>query len=122
MSEFKIGDKVKRVWESNAEVVQGSVYKIRGFDAWGDLEFEGLKDFGYNEDSFELATESDLQPTYTPSELSYIAELEDRVEYLESLCEDYTKIISEKDSRIESSKDLVEDLSGCTYGFINKEK
>ena len=100
MSEFKIGDKVKRVWESNAEVVQGSVYKIRGFDRDGDLEFEGLKDFGYNEKSFDLATESDSQPTYTPSELSYIAELEDRVELLQELCGDLNKIITEKDDVI----------------------
>jgi hypothetical protein len=117
MSEFKIGDKIKRVWESNAQVVQGSVYKIRGFDRDGDLELEGLKDFGYNEKSFDLATESDLQPTYTQSELSYIEELEDRVEYLESLCEDYVNIISEKDNRIESLKGLVEDLSGCPTGL-----
>jgi hypothetical protein len=55
--------------------------------------------------------------TYTPSELSYIAELQDRVEYLESLCVDYAKIIAEKDNRIESLKDLVEDLSGCHTGL-----
>ncbi|QCQ57858.1 hypothetical protein Barba22A_gp007 [Rheinheimera phage vB_RspM_Barba22A] len=89
MSEFRIGDKVRRVCESNVEVVQGSVYKIRGFDIWGDLKLEGLEDFGYIAESFDLVAESDSQPTYTPSELSYIAELEDRVDYLESLCGDY---------------------------------
>lgn len=42
----------------------------------------------------------DSQPTYTQSELSYITELEDRVEYLESLCGDLNKIVSQKDSEI----------------------
>ena len=42
-----------------------------------------------------------LQPElYTQSELSYIAELEDRVELLEELCNDYAKIIAEKDYMI----------------------
>jgi len=37
---------------------------------------------------------------YTRSELSYIAGLEDRVELLEELCNDYAKIIAEKDYMI----------------------
>lgn len=38
--------------------------------------------------------------TYTQSELSYITELEDRIEYLQELCSDYAKIIEEKESNI----------------------
>jgi hypothetical protein len=37
---------------------------------------------------------------YTPEQLSEIEELRDRVEYLESLCHEYAKIISDKEARI----------------------
>lgn len=37
------------------------------------------------------------QETYTDQELGYIAELEDRVAYLEDLCSDYVKIINRND-------------------------
>ena len=33
--------------------------------------------------------------TYTTEQLAYISELEDRVELLQALCEDYVKIIEE---------------------------
>ena len=37
---------------------------------------------------------------YTPEQLSEIEELRDRVEYLESLCDDYAKILVEKDKEL----------------------
>lgn len=43
---------------------------------------------------------------YTPEKLSEIEELRDRVEYLESLCSDYAKIIEDKDAEIEELRSL----------------
>jgi hypothetical protein len=43
---------------------------------------------------------------YTQPELSEIDELRDRVEYLEGLCGDYTKIIFEKNAEIEELRSL----------------
>lgn len=121
MSKFKIGDKIKRVCESNHEVLQGFTYTVRGFDRYGDLELGGLEDFGYNEESFEVVTGVNSQPTYTKSELSYIAELEDRVEYLESLCVDLNKIVSRKDAEITVRQQLLDfqsvEISNIRYAL-----
>ena len=56
---------------------------------------------------------------YTPEQLSEIEELRDRVEYLESLCEDYAKIVAERDNNIEYMQEVIDELSsnGCTNGW-----
>ena len=64
------------------------------------------------------------QPTpqpdlYTQSELTYIEQLEDEIAKLNDLCSDYVKIIAEKDYRIESMQEVIDELSsmGCTNGW-----
>ena len=50
--------------------------------------------------------------TYTPEELTYISELEDRVNYLEELCVDYSKIIGEKNAEIGRLDSALSDVYG----------
>lgn len=84
-----------------------------GFTARG-YELENIKNYISNGD---WAIISETLTTYTQSELDYIAELESRIDQLEDLCSDYAKIVSEKDDKIESLRDLVEYLSGCPTGI-----
>jgi hypothetical protein len=62
--------------------------------------------------------------TYTPSELSYIAELEDRVEYLESLCGDLNKIVDDKDAEITVRQQVLDfqrvEISNITLDALDK--
>lgn len=112
MAEFNVGDKVRRIEDSNYQVFKGGVYTVRGFDDLGHLEFEGLDDFGYSPDSFELvepAQQPVLEPMsnidlYTEAELTYIEQLEDEIAKLGDLCSDYAKIIEKKDAEIEVLK------------------
>lgn len=107
------------------DFIEGSGYSVGGLSTgeW-DLGHRtlyygtGLESFWTDDDpdldGFQLVTKEEFKrligmsvpkPTlYTQSELTEIEELQDRVQYLESLCEDYAKIISEKDAEIEQLK------------------
>lgn len=112
MARFCIGDKVRRVspdndhkfWnEPDDNLFHGNVYTVKECK-YEDIRLEQCRQL-YSSKYFELVEPSQQQPTlqpelYTQSELSYIAELEDRVELLEELCNDYAKIIAEKDYMI----------------------
>ena len=50
--------------------------------------------------------------TYTPEELTYISELEDRIDMLEGLCSDYVKSIDEKDAEILRLNNALSDVYG----------
>lgn len=122
MSDFKIGDKIRRIDESNVEVFKGAVYKVRGLTKYGDLELAGLDDFGYNPSSFELVAESYL-PTYTyPEQLSEIDELQDRVEYLESLCSDYVEQIKDIEYALEAHKKALNKFTKLTVLLSENHK
>lgn len=108
---FKIGDKV--VCRSD-----GKVYTV-AHSLGKSIAFEGLKGL-YHAAAFDLYTETKSTiETYTPSELSEIDELRDRVDYLQDLCSDLNKIIAEKDDKIESMQEVIDELSslGCTNGW-----
>ena len=72
----------------------------------------------------EPAQKPVLQPVstielYTQPELTYIEQLEDEIAMLGDLCRDYAKIIEEKDAKILSMQEVIDELSmnGCTNGW-----
>jgi hypothetical protein len=108
---FKVGDKVRRVnpdsdhefWnEPNDNMFHGNIYTVVECDEDDIWLEETYDDCPYDPYFFQLVESNDsaTQQTYTQSELSYIEELEDRIQTLESLCSDYAKIIAEKDEHI----------------------
>jgi hypothetical protein len=79
----------------------GNIYTVArcdGEDVWLEETYDGSR---YMSRYFELAQ------TYTQSKLSYIEELEDRIQVLESLCSDYAKTINVKDCIIEYLETVV---------------
>ena len=115
---FKVGDKVRRVnpdsdhkfWnEPDDNMFHGNIYTVArcdGEDIWLEETYDGCP---YMSRYFELVESevSNTQQTYTQSELSYIEELEDRIQTLENLCSDYAKTINVKDCIIEYLETVV---------------
>jgi hypothetical protein len=107
MSKFKIGDKVRRVTgdpdfynEPSDGMFEGETYTIKDISLGGSLILaETEVGWWYGEGYFELV-ESRQPDVYSPDELSYIEELEMRVDQLEELCSEYAKIVDNKDEQI----------------------
>lgn len=134
MCKFKIGDKVtlnpKSQWARNAENPLNVVGVICSINPFGedDEEFDCEVEWGNSQFNY-YNSEEDLLPhgeptLYTKSELNEIEELRDRVEYLESLCEDYAKVIVEKDARISYLLSQLNNRSDNydVYGYVNGVK
>lgn len=106
-TDYKKGDKFKVVQNESScsETTVGEIVILEHDDMSRNPYFVAEDDSGSGErvccwDDLEEYLEASQPETYTQSELSYITELEDRVEYLESLCSDYAKIVTEKDKEI----------------------
>lgn len=106
MSKFKVGD---RVWH----IMSGDEYTVSQVNG-KQIFLEGQRGL-YSEDAFAAVESAPTIQAYSDEELSEIEELRDRVDYLESLCSDYAKIISEKNDRIESLEEVNSELSSNTY-------
>lgn len=126
-TDYKIGDKFKVVAndDSCSETTIGEIviltddmYSQKPFFDALDGSGSGVRCCTW----YELVKyEGDL---YTQSELSEIEELRDRVEYLESLCKDYAKIVVEKDARISYLLSQLNNRSDNydVYGYVNGVK
>ena len=120
MSKFNIGDKVRRVspdndhsfWnEPDDNMYHGRIYTVT-FCGDGEIGFQECRR-KYMPEYFELAESVESQQeTYTPEELTYISELEDRIDMLEGLCSDYVKSIDEKDAEILRLNNALSDVYG----------
>lgn len=98
-STFQVGDSIVNKG-TDVEYIVSRVMENGGISLVG---CRGI----YHASAFELTNNIKL-PLYTEPELAEIEALQDRVEYLESLCSDYAKIVEEKDVEIEKLKHQVD--------------
>lgn len=127
MSEFKVGSRVYLSKDSqfiggndqfNPLGVVGVIDSIKvRCELPVNVVWSNGKANDYNYDDLYLA-----EPIYNPEQSDYIAELECRVTELEELCEDYAKIVAEKDDHmkhLERQVKLSEPLFAKTFKLVD---
>lgn len=123
MAKFKVGDKVRRVspdgdhiwWDAPQDnLFHGNIYTVTKCTEW-DIKLSECKHECLPQlfELVESAQQPVLQPElYTQHELTYIEQLEDEIAKLNDLCNDYAKIIEDKDAKILTLRDEIDELSG----------